>query len=173
MLRTKRLTLRGPRQSDLQPMFAIYSDPINVAYWSTSPHADVATTQEILDGKIADFAQYPVNFILDLDGEMIGHAGMFRQWEVGVMLHRPYHRKGYVTEAMSAIIPYIWASTDAPVLTGDVDPRNSASVGLFHKLGFHETHRKKDTFCIDGVWSDSVYFVLERPIPATGDPNSQ
>jgi len=162
MLTTQRLVLRGPRASDLDAMFAIYSDPENMAYWSTAPHADLATTQKMLAGKIADFAQSLVNFIIDLDGKMIGNAGMFREWEVGFMLHHPYHRQGYVSEAMLAILPHIWATTQAQVLTGDADPRNAASVGLFHKLGFSQTHRADRTFCIDGVWSDSVYFALER-----------
>lgn len=163
ILKTERLILRGPRQADLDAMFAIYSDPTNMAYWSTPPHADDATTQKMLSEKIVAFASTPVNFFLEMDGQVIGNAGMFREWEVGFMLHHPYHRQGLLTEAMQAILPHIWATTEAQALTGDVDPRNAASMALFRKLGFRETHREKDTFCIDGVWSDSVYFALDRP----------
>ncbi|MEL6570378.1 MAG: GNAT family N-acetyltransferase [Pseudomonadota bacterium] len=163
MLHTKRLFLRGPRASDLDAMFAIYSDPQNMTYWSTPPHPDRDTTQKMLSEKIAAFALSPVNFLIELDGQMIGNAGVFREWEVGFMLHHPFHRQGLVSEAMLAILPYIWATTPAQTLTGDADPHNAASVALFQKLGFHETHRAKDTFCINGVWSDSVYFALDRP----------
>ena len=64
---------------------------------------------------------------------------------------------------MPAIIPYLFESTDLPVLTADVDPRNEASVALLKALGFDETHREKNTFCIEGEWSDSIYFALPRP----------
>ena len=164
LLKTARLTLRGPRQTDLDAMFAIYSDPLNMRYWSTPPHADPSITQALLSAKIVSFASNPVNFILDLDGVMIGHAGMFRLWEVGFILHHPHHRQGYVREAMEVILPHIWATTPAEVLTADADPGNAASVGLLTNLGFHETHRAARTFCINGVWADSVYFALPRPV---------
>ena len=163
ILRTDRLILRGPRPDDLDAMFAIYSDPVNMAHWSTPPHADISITREMLADKIAGFATAPVNFILEHQGRMIGHAGMFRDWEVGFMLHHPYHRQGLVAEAMAAILPHLWATTQAEVLTADVDPRNLASIRLLERLGFHESHRAEGTFCIDGVWVDSVYFALKRP----------
>jgi len=164
MLRSKRLILRGPRQSDLAAMYAIYSDQQNMVYWSTPPHPDPDTTQRMLSEKIVAFASCPVNFFIEMDGKLIGNAGMFREWEVGFMLHRPYHRKGIMTEAMETIMPHIWTTTQVQTLTGDVDPNNLASVSLFQKLGFHETHRAQNTFCIDGNWVDSVYFALNRPV---------
>lgn len=163
MIQTQRLLLRGPRQTDLDAMFAIYSDPTNMAFWSTAPHTDRDVTQRMLSDKIVAFASSPVNFVIELDGQMIGNAGMFREWEVGFMLHHPFHRRGYVSEAMQAILPHIWATTSATVLTGDADPNNAASIAMFHKLGFRETHRARNTFYINGIWSDSVYFAHERP----------
>jgi ribosomal-protein-alanine N-acetyltransferase len=68
-----------------------------------------------------------------------------------------------VTEAMNAIIPYVFEVTDVKGLTADADPRNDASVNLLKSLGFQETHRAKNTFFINGAWSDSVYFALQRP----------
>lgn len=150
-------------------MFAIYSDPQNMRFWSTPPHASSETTQNLLSEKIVSFATMPVNFILDLDGQMIGNAGMFREGEVGFMLHHPYQRHGYVREAMETILPHIWASTTAPELTADVDLNNGASLGILSRLGFQETHRSTKTFCINGVWADSVYFALPRPQFQTPD----
>lgn len=57
----------------------------------------------------------------------------------------------------------LFAVTDHTRLTADADPRNEASVGLLKSLGFEETHRAERTFCINGEWSDSVYFALQRP----------
>lgn len=163
MIRTERLVLRGPRPGDLDAMCAIYSDPLNMAYWSSPPHPDRATTETMLAEKIAAFDAAPVNFFIEVDGVLVGNAGLYCEWEVGFMLHHPYHRRGYVSEAMRAILPHIWATTKAPYLTADVDPRNAASIGLLQGLGFTETHRASATYCIDGVWVDSIYFSLIRP----------
>ena len=78
------------------------------------------------------------------------------------MLVPDHWRKGYVREAFGAIIPDLWKVTDHDALTGDIDPNNAASLTLVKSLGFHETRRAQNTFCIDGVWVDSIYFILPR-----------
>ena len=101
--------------------------------------------------------------MIEKDGRAIGNAGMYRGTEVGFILHPDYWRQGILTEAMGAIIPHLFATTTVAALTADVDPRNAASVALLTGLGFEETHRAKNTFFIEGEWSDSVYFALPRP----------
>jgi ribosomal-protein-alanine N-acetyltransferase len=64
---------------------------------------------------------------------------------------------------MEAIIPHIFATSDVPELTADVDPRNGASLRLLEKLGFHETGRAERTFFLYGDWADSVYLARPRP----------
>ena len=102
-------------------------------------------------------------FVIEMDGRVIGTAGMHKTDEVGFLLHPDYWRQGIVSEAMNAIIPYLFEVTDHAQLTADADPRNDASVGILKSLGFQETHRAEKTFCVNGEWSDSVYFALQRP----------
>ncbi len=163
MLRTERLILRGPRTDDLERMFAMYSDPRAMRYWSTPPHKNREQTQDALDRRLAAWLTRKTHFQIEMDGVLIGGAGNHMDNEVGFMLHPDHWRKGIVTEAMNTIIPHLWATTDHQTLTADADPLNAASVGLLTSLGFHETHRASRTFCLDGVWSDSVYLALARP----------
>lgn len=65
---------------------------------------------------------------------------------------------------MTAIVQHIWSTTDLPYLTADADPHNLGSVGLLTHWGFDVTGHAKDTFCQGGVWSDSVYMTLPRPV---------
>lgn len=160
---TSRLTLRGPVAADLDDLFAIYGDRDAMRYWSTEPHADKSVTRGMLARMQAAFDTDPTYFVWDHDGRVIGAGGRHRGDEVGFILHPDYWRKGFGREAMQAIIPYLWDSTSLPRLTADADPRNAASVGLLTALGFRETGRAKNTFCIAGEWSDSVYLALERP----------
>lgn len=163
-LHTKRLILRGARQADLDDLFAIYSNPQSMRYWSTAPHTSPDQTQRNLDAMIARAATPPLTyFMITLDGRLIGTAGMHRADEVGFILHPDFWRKGIISEAMQAIIPHLFEVTDQAQLTADADPENVGSVATLKKLGFTETHRAKNTFCINGVWSDSVYLSLPRP----------
>ena len=160
---TERLILRAAKQNDLMDLFAIFSDRRAMRYWSTAPHDSPACTQEHLDRLIASTAEHLTYFVIEKDGRAIGTAGMHKADEVGFLLHPDFWRQGIVSEAMNAIIPYLFEVTDHTQLTADADPRNDASVGILQSLGFEETHRAEKTFCINGEWSDSVYFALQRP----------
>jgi len=144
-------------------LYAIFSDPRAMRYWSTPPHENPARTQENLDRLMASADPQLTYFVIEMDRRAIGTAGMHRADEVGFLLHVDYWRQGIITEAMNAIIPYLFEVTDHAQLTADADPRNEASVGVLKSLGFNETHRAENTFCIDGEWSDSVYLALQRP----------
>lgn len=163
MLTTERLTLRSARTGDLTDLFAIFSDRRAMRYWSTAPHHSPEQTQENLDRLIANSQGTLTYFVIEMGGRVIGTAGMHKTDEVGFLLHPDYWQQGIMTEAMQAIIPYLFQVTDRGQLTADVDPRNAASVELLKSLGFVETHRAQNTFCIEGEWSDSVYFALPRP----------
>lgn len=160
---TARLTLRAPRPGDLDDLHAIYGDGRAMRYWSSLPHGELDTTRAMLDPMIAAFADQPTYFIWDHAGRAIGAGGMHAPWEVGFILHPDHWRNGLAREAMSAIILHLWATTEAPALTADTDPRNAASIGLLAALGFVEAGRARNTFFVGGEWSDSIYLALARP----------
>lgn len=162
-LHTDRLTLRAAKQDDLADLFAIFSDPRAMKYWSTAPHDSPERTQSNLDYMIASAKDQLVYFVIEMDGKAIGTAGMHKDDEVGFLLHPDHWRKGIVTEAMTVIIPHLFAVTDHAQLTADADPDNLASVNCLKKLGFQVKGTAKNTFLINGIWSHSVYFALPRP----------
>jgi RimJ/RimL family protein N-acetyltransferase len=98
--------------------------------------------------------------------------------EIGFMLHRAHWRRGLMREAMQALLPYFFRPIDdgglgLEAVTADVDPRNSASLGLLGELGFEVTGREERTIWIDGgpdgdsdggEWVDSVYLRLGREV---------
>lgn len=162
MLTTDRLLLRRARQTDLMPLYAIFSDARAMRYWSTPPHDSPDRSQENLDRMIA--ADDPLlYFVIEKDGRVIGTAGGHGLGEVGFILHPDVWRQGIIAEAMQAILPRIWANTTLSYVFADVDPDNIASCKLLESLGFHTHSTEKNTYCINGVWSDSVYYRLYRP----------
>lgn len=162
VLRTERLELRSAVWSDLSAFHEIMRDPRAMAYWSTPPHPDLETTRVWLSSMVEGSALRQ-DFVISQNGRVIGKAGAWRLPEIGIILHPDVWGQGIAQEALAAIIAHLWASTDTPCLTVDIDPRNAASLGLFTALGFVETGRAERTFCLDGVWADSIYLALERP----------
>lgn len=161
-IRTARLVLRAAVPADYAAFRAILTDAATMRHWSTAPHSDEAETRDWVDRMVANAASGRER-VIARDGRAIGKCGAHRLPEVGFILHRDHWGQGIVTEAMAALLPFIWATTDTDHLFADVDPLNAGSVRVLEKLGFRETHRAENTFCINGVWSDSVYLRLDRP----------
>ncbi len=168
-LLTARLRLRRARRDDLADMYAILSDPRAMRYWSTPPHVDLAQTEAWLGSMIQATPGESDDFVLEFGCRVIGKAGCWRLPEIGYILHPDCWGKGLTKEALTAVIAHVFATHDVEAIRADVDPRNDASLGLLHRLGFAETHRVVCTWKVGEEWCDSVYLELPRagsPTPA-------
>ncbi len=162
MLRTKRLLLRAPQENDADALFEVYGDADVMKYWSSVPDPDVETTRSRL-AAMAIAPEPRTYFVLEHDKTAIGAGGVHERDEIGFILNKRYWRQGFMTEAMCALIPWLFSDGGFTQLTADADPNNTASVACLKSLGFKETGFEKNTFCVNDVWSDSVYFTLQRP----------
>lgn len=160
---TPRLRLRRARPGDLQALHRVFSDPRAMRYWSTPPHADLGQTRAFLEQMIAADPAESCDYLIELGGAVIGKAGCWRVPEIGYILHPDAWGQGLAREALTAIIPQLFADFPIPAITADVDPRNAASLRLLARLGFCETHRRARTWRVGEEWCDSVYLALERP----------
>ena len=156
-LRTARLLLRRPAPDDLEPLFAILSDPATMRYWSTPPHADREVTRRWLERTIAEGHD---EFVIMLGDRLIGNAGFWRDPEVGFVLDRAFTGQGYAFEAVQAVLARAFEVRGLAVVTADVDPRNAPSLRLLARLGFVETGRKVGTMQVGDELCDSVYLAL-------------
>ena len=75
ILRTERLTLRRAEATDLADLHQVMRHPDAMRYWSTPPHPDMATTRAWLDRLLAMDTAASVEFVVVLDGTVIGTAG--------------------------------------------------------------------------------------------------
>jgi RimJ/RimL family protein N-acetyltransferase len=162
VLRTPRLTLRRARASDLDGLHAIFADEETVRFWSTGPHRTLDVTREWLDAMIASPPDVSEDFVIERGGEVVGKVGFFRLPEIGFILRRDLWGQGLVTEAARAVVDHVFQTRDLAELRADVDPNNVGSMRVLERLGFVETGRAERTYCVDGVWADSVYFTLRR-----------
>jgi [ribosomal protein S5]-alanine N-acetyltransferase len=159
---TARLKLRRAAASDLEAFYEILSNPAAMRYWSTPPHESLEQTREWLESMMADGPPESEDFVIELGGRVIGKAGCWRVPEIGYILHPNCWGQGFAAEACAAVIAHVFAASDVPAITADVDPRNEASLRLLAKLGFIETGRATATYEVAGEISDSVYLALPR-----------
>jgi len=156
---------------DVDDLFAVYGDSDVMRYWSNPPHPDRQETAMMLKRQIN--ASYPVltYFVIEQDGRAIGCGGVHERDEIGFILGAAHWRKGIMTEALTAMISYFFDDLHFTQLTADADPQNKASVATLLKAGFVQTGEEKNTFCVNGEWSDSVYFMLNSPRPTQSGPS--
>ncbi len=161
-LRTDRLILRRARPDDLEAIHAVLSDERAMQYWSHGPHADLARTKAWLDSMIDAPAEDSDDFVITLDGKVIGKLGAWRIPEIGFILRSDHWGRGYAGEAMRAFLNHIFHDRGAPYLTADVDPRNIASLRLMTDHGFVRTGFEVAAWTTHIGVCDSVYLRLDR-----------
>lgn len=161
-IRTARLILRRARIEDLDAIHAVLSNAQAMRFWSSPPHGGLDQTREWLALTIDAPADASDDYVVELDGRVIGKAGCWRLPDIGFILHPDHWRRGLAREALEAVIPHIFSRFPVDALTADVDPRNSASLALLKGLGFVETGRAKGTWEVGDELCDSVYLALPR-----------
>ena len=160
-VRTSRLILRSARPDDLEGLHAVLSDARATRWWSTPPHETLEQTRIWLENMIANGPDHP-DFVIELDGRVIGKAGFYEMPDVGYILHPEVWGRGLAAEAVGAAIDHVFRTRDVEILTADVDPENAASIRLLERLGFARTGAAERTWHVGGQWKDSLYYSLSR-----------
>ncbi len=170
-IETDRLILREVRDDDVADFFLLRSNPSIMQF---IPRPVAQTEQDVLDLIHAGREGYEkseiMNFAIALKetDQFIGAAGYFRpnwNWhrtEVGYILNPEHRGKGYVHEAMNALVDFAFDVIGFHSLEAIIDPRNQASINVVEKLGFvKEGHIKEREFW-NGEYLDSLIYSLIR-----------
>lgn len=163
MIRAARLTLRPPRLDDFEALHAIVTDPETMRYWTGPAHTTASQTQELL-GLFMSKRPETYEYMVDLNGQMIGRVAIWRPWELGFLFSRDHWGKGYASEACAALLGKVFS--DNPKLTritAEIDPRNRGSAAVLRKLGFTQTDYQEKNFLYGGFeWTDTAYYALTK-----------
>jgi RimJ/RimL family protein N-acetyltransferase len=162
MIRTERLLLRRATMDDVDAFHAVLSSPAAMRYWSSLPHGHREQTRDWVKAMIDIPQGEGEDWAIELGGQVIGKAGLWRFPEIGYILRPDYWGHGYMREALEPVIARAFGVHRLPAITADVDPRNAASLRLLTGLGFVETRRATRTLQLGDEWCDSVYLELRR-----------
>ncbi len=170
VLKTDRLTLRKIDFEDIDAMFELRSDKKNMEFLDR-PLAKDRNDAKALIVKIEDalLMNTGITWAVTLNGAdkaLIGTIGYWRmdaenhRAEIGYILHRNYHRKGLMHEAMQAVIDYGFETMNLHSIEANVNPVNEASINLLLKSNFVKEALFKENYYFEGRFLDSAIYSL-------------
>ena len=84
--------------------------------------------------------------------------GVAQAGSIGYWIGAPFARKGYMTAAVRALIPYAFGTLRLHRLEAACIPGNTASVRLLEKTGFVREGYARSYLCINGTWQDHLLY---------------
>ncbi len=88
------------------------------------------------------------------------HRGVAQTASLGYWIGAAYARRGYMSEALSCLVPFAFARLGLHRIEAACLPDNAASRALLAKLGFSEEGRGRGYLRIAGAWQDHVLYGL-------------
>jgi RimJ/RimL family protein N-acetyltransferase len=158
--------------ADVQALFAIFSDPETMRYWTT-PAMEAVAEAEALLRDIRHHAEARTLFQRGIarreDDLVIGTCTLFRldtehrRCELGYILRRDHWGRGLAHEALTAVVDHGFGPLGLHRLEADVDPRNTASIRSVERLGFTLEGHLRERYFVAGEIQDSLIYGLLAP----------
>ncbi|HYD81989.1 MAG TPA: GNAT family protein [Paucimonas sp.] len=175
-IETERLLLRAVEERDLPDLLAIHGDDevtryLSIATWTGE--ADARAWFERVDGRNKEGSGMLFAIVERGTGIVAGTCVLFRleeesmRAEVGYALGKAHRGRGYLQEAMTALIDYAFEELSLRRLEAEADPRNLVSDRALRRLGFTREGLLRKRWIMKGEVVDShVYGLLREEWPA-------
>ena len=169
ILTTERLLLREVADRDVDAVFEMESDPVAMRYWSRPPMQDPSEARAAVErakGFFASRAGLRWSVCLAADGEMLGHVSLFNlneqsaHAEIGYGLLRRHWGRGYMHEALEAVIDWAFGPLGMRRLEADIAPGNEASIRALERHGFAREGLLRERWQVAEEISDSLLMGL-------------
>jgi ribosomal-protein-alanine N-acetyltransferase len=171
-LETERLILRRFREDDAEAMFKNWaSDPEVPKFMTWELHSDVIETQKVLSDWINSYdnPEY-YHWAIELKdiSEIIGSIGCdkvnneIESVHMGYCIGSKFWHKGYMTEALTAVIRFLFEEVGVNRIQACHDPRNPNSGAVMKKCGlqYEGTHRQSGKNNMPGFCDEMWYAIL-------------
>ncbi len=99
--------------------------------------------------------------------------GVFQSCHVGYRMDHGLLNRGYMTEALAAVIDHAFHTLKLHRLEANIMPRNTASLKVVEKLGFVREGLARQYLKINGKWEDHIHMVLLNEEMAETDHESR
>ena len=162
-LETTRLILRKAVKEEAEPMFRNWaSDPQVTKFLTWPTHSSISVSQTVIESWISEYEKdncYQWMIQLKELGEPIGSISVVRQndriaeAEIGYCIGSRWWHQGIVSEALSAVIEYLFTEVGINRISARHDPNNPHSGGVMRKCGMkyegttHDSDRNNQGIC--------------------------
>lgn len=170
VLATARLVLRPFRIEDAHDMFTNWaSDPEVTKFLTWPAHGSIEVSQYVLNDWIPRYAEPDYyQWAITIDGHAIGsiavveHDDRVSKAHIGYCIGRSWWRQGIMSEALQAVMDYLFDIVSYNRLECRHDPRNPNSGAVMRKCGmkYEGTFRQSD-WNNQGV-CDACWYALLR-----------
>lgn len=168
-IETSRLILRKISQDDISDIFEITSDSTITKFLTWEPHSNIEKTKKFIESVIAkyDNANLPSQWgiVLKENSKLIGITGCtmidfdHRKAEISSLMNNAYSSNGYMTEANSAIVDYLFQNGYHRI-QAKVEISNLASCRMLEKSGFRYEGTFYDYLFLNGSFRSYKYFSI-------------
>jgi len=173
ILQTPRLILRPFTLEDTQAMYDHWaSDPEVTRFLTWPTHSSPDVTRAVLESWTEQYSQpdfYQWAMVpRDLGTpfgsiSVVSHNDLAELAHVGYCMGRPWWHRGYMTEALSAVIAYLMDEVGFGRIEAVHDTRNPHSGGVMKKCGmtYEGTHRRS-AWSNSGIGDTDWYAILRE-----------
>ena len=166
------VALRVPQSSDFAEWTALReaSRDFLVPWEPTWPDDDLTRgafrrrLKRYADDQRSDLA-YAFMIFRSADNALVGgltlaniRRGVAQAGSIGYWIGAPFARKGYMTAAVRALVPFCFRTLRLHRLEAACIPANTASVALLEKTGFAREGYARSYLCINGTWQDHLLY---------------
>jgi len=170
-IETQRLRLRELRDGDADALFALFSDPEVMRYWSRGPWESrdeaLAHVARMNNGR-AEVEYYPWAIALPDSNLLIGTASLFELRRehgtgmIGYALSPAQQGQGYALEAVRAMLRFAFQVLDLQRIEIDTDPANAPSRRLLERCGAKLEGLLRRRWMVHGAYADTTLYGLLR-----------
>lgn len=178
LLETPRLRVRPLLETDLPALLAINSDAEVTKFLGHAPWQGMAEAEawfRRISAAVANGSALEFVIAARDSGAVIGRAGLFAlesgnaTADVGYLLGPAHWRRGYMREALTALIGCAFQELGLRRLEARVEAGNVASMALLRRLGFTREGVLRERWLNDGQPIDAeVYGLLQREWSGAG-----
>jgi ribosomal-protein-alanine N-acetyltransferase len=115
---------------------------------------------------------YPFFIFRKSDGVLVGgltlaniRRGCAQAGSLGYWMGAAYAGKGYMTAAVTAVLPLAFGTLRLHRVEAACIPANVASIRLLEKTGFRREGFARQYLCIDGLWQDHLLYARLKDDP--------
>jgi len=167
-----RVSLRWMSEADIDALYTIFSNTEVMRYWSFPALPDRKAAAVMLREVHDRFQKRELlkwGIARRTDDALIGTVTLYnldfdhRRAEMGYALDRAHWGRGYMQEALHALLGFAFGVLDLHRIEADVDPRNAASIRTLERLGFQREGYLRERWQVNGEIQDALFYGLLRP----------